>query len=136
MKKILALLIVVLSHSIYAYAEKDKETTPLTETHWVLTNLNTKVISKNEEGMESFIIFSNDKSFSGFAGCNKYQGVYSSEKGKISCGKIGITRMACEDSNNEEEFIKFLNKVKSYKITDKQLVLKGKGKKIAIFEAK
>ena len=44
--------------------------------------------------------------------------------------------MECENSNNEEEFIKALDKAVSYKIVKNQLMLKDKSKTIAVFESK
>ena len=109
---------------------------PLIDTEWSLTNLNEKVINKNEEGLSSFIVFSADKTFKGFAGCNKFQGTYKIEDGKLSLDKIGATKMECENSNNEEEFIKALNKAITYKIVKNQSMLKDKSKTIAVFESK
>jgi heat shock protein HslJ len=101
----------------------------------MLSNLNEKVINKNEEGLASFIVFSGDKTFKGFAGCNKFQGNYKNNKGKFTFSNIGATKMLCENNNNEGEFLKALNKVINYKIIDNQLMLMDKTKTIAVFEA-
>jgi putative lipoprotein len=100
---------------------------------WVLTSLNDKPIEKNDEGMDSFVEFVEDASFKGFAGCNKFQGKYTVKAGKISCVKIGATKMECENSNNEQEFIKALEKSQQYKINNNELSLKDSNKTIAIF---
>ena len=81
-------------------------------------------------------MFSSDNTFKGFAGCNKFQGVYKIESGKLLLDKIGATKMECENSNNEREFLKALNKSISFKIVKNQLMLKDKSKTIAIFESK
>lgn len=135
MRKILMILLLLPMMGIKTFAQ-DKSNFSLTETHWILTNLNDKVINKNEEGLESFIVFSSDKTFKGFGGCNKYQGNYLIEKGKLTCEKIGATKMECENDNNEEEFLKTLGKVVSFKISKNQLMLKDKNKTIAVFESK
>jgi len=135
MKKIINILGLLLSFSFISNAQ-EKGNLPLMDTEWSLTNLNEKVINKNEEGLASFIVFSADNTFKGFAGCNKFQGIYKIEKGKLSLNKIGTTKMECENSNNEEEFIKNLNKVANFKIVKNQLMLKDKSKTIAIFESK
>lgn len=132
---VLLILFLVLSNGFITQAQ-DKGNLPLTETNWSLTNLNEKVINKNEEGLASFIVFSNDNTFKGFAGCNKFQGVYKIENGKLNLEKIGATKMECEQMNNEEEFLKTLNKVISFKIVKNQLMLKDKSKTIAVFESK
>jgi heat shock protein HslJ len=49
------------------------------------------------------LFFSGDKTFKGFAGCNKFQGTYKIEDGKLSLDKIGATKMECENSNNEKK---------------------------------
>ncbi|HRG59503.1 MAG TPA: META domain-containing protein [Bacteroidia bacterium] len=135
MRKILLILLLLPMMGIKTFAQ-DKSNFPLTETHWILTNLNDKVINKNDEGLESFIVFSSDNTFKGFGGCNKYQGNYLIEKGKLTCDKIGATKMECENNNNEEEFLKTLGKVVSFKISKNQLMLKDKNKTIAVFESK
>lgn len=135
MKNIALILSLFLSFNQISKAQ-DKGNLPFTETQWSLTNLNEKVINKNEEGLASFIVFSADKTFKGFAGCNKFQGNYNIEKGKLTCEKIGATKMECENSNNEEEFLKTLNKVVSFKIVKNQLMLKDKNKTVAVFESK
>jgi heat shock protein HslJ len=135
MKKITLLLSLLLCINFISSAQ-DKGNLPLTDTEWMLSNLNEKVINKNEEGLASFIVFSGDKTFKGFAGCNKFQGVYKIEKGKLSLDKIGATKMECEQSNNEEEYLKTLSKVVSFKIVKNQLMLKDKTKTIAVFESK
>lgn len=114
---------------------QDKEEVSLTETKWVLSNLNNKVINNNEEGISSFMILSDDDSFTGFAGCNKFQGNYKSIKGKFTFSNIGATKMLCENNNNEDEFLKALSKVINYNIVDNQLMLMDKTKTIAVFEA-
>ena len=135
MKNITVIVCLLFCFNFVAKAQ-EKGNLPLTETEWSLTNLNEKVINKNEEGLASFIVFSADNTFKGFAGCNKFQGVYKIEKGKLSLEKIGATKMECENSNNEEEFLKALNKIVSFKIVKNQLMLKDKSKTIAVFESK
>jgi heat shock protein HslJ len=115
---------------------QDKENLPLVDTRWSLININDKAINKNEEGLESFIVFAADNSFKGFAGCNKFQGNYKIENGKLSLEKIGSTKMECENSNNESEFLKTLHKAIQFKIVEHQLMLKDKNKTIAVFESK
>lgn len=135
MKNIALILGMLFCHFMVIKAQ-DKGNLSLTETEWTLTNLNEKVINKNEEGLASFIVFSADNTFKGFAGCNKFQGAYKIEKGKLALDKIGATKMECENSNNEEEFLKTLNKAISFKIVKNQLFLKDKSKTIAVFESK
>lgn len=135
MKNITVVFCLLLCVNFVAKAQ-EKGNLLLTETEWSLTNLNEKEISKNDEGLASFIVFSSDNTFKGFAGCNKFQGVYKIESGKLLLDKIGATKMECENSNNEREFLKALNKSISFKIVKNQLMLKDKSKTIAIFESK
>ena len=121
--------------NVVSFAQ-DKENLPLVDTRWSLININDKAINKNEEGLESFIVFAADNSFKGFAGCNKFQGNYKIENGKLSLEKIGSTKMECENSNNESEFLKTLHKAIQFKIVEHQLMLKDKNKTIAVFESK
>ena len=109
---------------------------PLQETQWVLTNLNDKVINKNVEGLESFIVFEKDNMVKGFGGCNRFQAEYKLEKDVLKIKKVGATKMMCENDNSENEYLKTIKKTAVFKITGTQLVLKDKKKTIAIFEAK
>jgi heat shock protein HslJ len=135
MKNLTLLFSLFFCFNVVSFAQ-DKENLPLVDTQWTLTNVNDKVINKNEEGLESFIVFAADNSFKGFAGCNKFQGNYKIENGKLSLEKIGSTKMECENSNNEDEFLKTLHKAIQFKIVQHQLMLKDKNKTIAVFESK
>lgn len=135
MKNFIVILCLLISNSFISKAQ-DKGNLPFTETQWSLTNLNEKVINKNDEGLSSFIIFSADLTFKGFSGCNKFQGTYKIENGKLTCDNVGATKMECENSNNEEEFLKTIKKVISFKIVKNQLMLKDKSKTVAVFESK
>ena len=135
MKNVLLLFCLLVGGAFVSKAQ-EKGNLPLTDTQWTLTNLNEKVINKNDEGLASFIVFSADNTFKGYAGCNKFQGSYKIENGKLTCDKVGATKMKCENNNNEEEFLKTLNKVVSFKIVKNQLMLKDKNKTIAVFEMK
>ena len=135
MKNVTLLICLLFCLNTFSDAQ-DKGNLPLVDTKWTLTNLNEKVINKNDEGLESFIVFAADNTFKGFAGCNKFQGNYKIENGKLSVDKVGATKMECENSNSEEEFLKALNKAVSFKIVKNQLMLKDKSKTIAVFELK
>lgn len=134
MKKLALLSVFLLA--IFSVKAQSGTNMPLQETHWVLTNLNDKVVNKNVEGLESFIIFEKDNMVKGFAGCNRFQAVYKLEIENLKIKKVGATKMMCEKDNNEREYLKTIKKVVTFKIIGTQLVLKDKKKTIAIFEAK
>ena len=53
MRNFVLILILLLSMQSVSNAQ-EKGNLPLTDTEWLLTNLNEKVINKNEEGLSSF----------------------------------------------------------------------------------
>jgi hypothetical protein len=56
MKNVTLVLSLFLCLNIIAKAQENGNL-PLIDTEWSLTNLNEKVINKNEEGLASFIVF-------------------------------------------------------------------------------
>ncbi|WP_052172459.1 META domain-containing protein [Psychroserpens jangbogonensis] len=64
---------------------------------------------------------------SGFAGCNRFFGTYTTDGNTISLSELGATRMMCEDEANKIELKMFqtLAKVNAYELTNGKLSLKN-----------
>ncbi|TWO32143.1 META domain-containing protein [Seonamhaeicola sediminis] len=79
-------------------------------------NGNYNIIQLKNENVLSFklkINFNKDtKEVSGFSGCNRFFGSYSHSENKLSFGKMGSTRMLCDNEKNniETSFLKALQK--------------------------
>ena len=78
--------------------------------------------------------FNNDGTFTGFGGCNNYNGGYTltgntTEFGKtISIGPIASTKMFCADTSDlESKYLANLQNTKTYSITNNKMLLRGSG---------
>jgi heat shock protein HslJ len=78
------------------------------------------------------ITFNNDGTFTGFGGCNNYNGNYiltrqTTEFGKtITIGPIASTKMYCADTANlESSYLNNLQDTKTYSITNNQMLLRA-----------
>ena len=63
---------------------------------------------------------------SGFAGCNRFFGTYSTNGNSISFSELGATRMMCEDEKNkiENNFFQTIAKVNAFELSNGKLSLK------------
>lgn len=108
--------------------------------YWVLETLNgTKVqnekISKNLIGFE---INTNNKSISGFSGCNRFMGkVAKLTTNSLTFSPLASTKMACPQSSfNEYEFLKIFEGVTTYKLKQEKLYLVDSKGDVAVFHSK
>jgi heat shock protein HslJ len=92
---------------------------------WVLEELNGKKISKKDFSKEFPLleIYARDNKFLGFAGCNRMNGSLFFEKGKLRFTNLATTKMMCESSNKETEFITALQGSNTYQIENNRLIL-------------
>ena len=80
------------------------------------------------------ITFNNDGTFTGFGGCNNYNGNYkltgnTTEFGKtITIGPLASTAMYCADTADlESKYLASLQQTKTYSITNNKMLLRGAG---------
>lgn len=92
---------------------------------WVLEELNGKKISKEDfsKGFPLLEIYARSNKFSGFAGCNRMNGLLFFEKGKLRFTNLVTTEMMCEPANKEAEFIKALQSSNTYQVGNNRLIL-------------
>ncbi|MDC7999845.1 META domain-containing protein [Aequorivita todarodis] len=92
---------------------------------WVLETLNGKTISKDDFAKEfpTMEINTAENKFMGFAGCNRMNGTLFFEKGLLRFTEIATTKMMCEPSNKEAEFLKALQSSTTYSIENNRLTL-------------
>lgn len=76
---------------------------------------------------------------SGTAGCNRYFGdaAVNQDLGTITLGALGMTRMACQESVNQQEaaFIGILEKVSRFEVQGEQLLLATEDGQVLMFQA-
>lgn len=101
---------------------------------WKITEVNGQNITKTKNPNEAFIGFDvAKKSMYGSTSCNCFFGELNADanKGTISFGNVGITRMMCEDIKTEEQVLKAVNETKSYELKgSKKLTLKSADGKV------
>lgn len=101
---------------------------------WKITEVNGQNITKTKNPNEAFIGFDvAKKSMYGSTSCNLFFGELNADanKGTISFGNVGSTRMMCEDIKTEEEVLKAVNETKSYELKgSKKLTLKSADGKV------
>jgi len=111
--------------------------TNLIGTHWKLTVLNDKELSKNETPRREAHIIFNHGIFNGNTGCNNMRGSYVASENKISFSDKGLmtTMMYCEGSV-ENEFLQVLKNIYRYELRDEHLELYDSNDvKLAQFES-
>lgn len=104
--------------------------------NWSLRKLNDKdIIANSEVGNEPKLVIGKDHKFSGFTGCNQMNGDVFFEKGLLRFSNIATTRKFCSKDNVEQEFIKTLKSVTTYKIENNRLILSNQNKQSLTFNA-
>jgi len=103
---------------------------------WVLEELNGKKISSEDFSKEfpMLEIYASTNKFSGFAGCNRMNGSLFFEKGKLRFINIATTKMMCENSNKEGEFLTALQSTTTYSIGENRLFLSNPSGKKLVFK--
>jgi heat shock protein HslJ len=108
----------------------------LTGPTWVLTELAGQPLVP-DSGITA--TFKADGSVSGSAGCNRYNGKYTSSGDSVTFSvNMAMTMLMCEQTIMEQEtaYINTLGQVKTYSVADSQLSLKDvSGKTILVFQA-
>ena len=92
----------------------------LSASFWKVLTMNGEELSGPAPDMK---LNPEEKTVSGFAGCNRMSGELKVDGNKISFGRLGVTRMMCDNMNTEDQFLKNIEKVVTYKISDNQQVL-------------
>ncbi len=81
------------------------------------------------------IVFGDSGELTGFTGCNRFFGNYTTMKKQLSLKAIGMTKMFCFNVG-EPAFLHVLEQTTGFEQKDTLLYLKAGEKKIAIFKLK
>ncbi len=103
---------------------------------WVLASINGETPVNNRRMTINFEPESeNGGRVYGIAQCNRYFGSYTMDKNDISFGPIGGTMMACAPDATVQEtaFMTSLETLKTIKLDDKELVLRGPNNKLTFW---
>lgn len=92
---------------------------------WVLEELKGKKVSVANFTRELPLIEidASKNNFFGYAGCNRMSGTLFFEKGVVRFTNIVTTKMMCEPTNSENEFLQALQSTRSYSIENNRLTL-------------
>ena len=100
----------------------DSKANVIENTKWVITTLEGQNIANPESNGEiiQFTLNSEDNRVNGFSGCNTFMGTYKIEEGnRISFSQMGVTRMACPDSEiNEAQILSVFETADNFTIYD------------------
>ncbi len=92
---------------------------------WLLETLNGKEVKLEDFSKELPImeISASENTFMGYAGCNRMNGALFFEKDLLKFTNVATTRMMCEPTNKEAEFLKALQSFTAYSIENNRLTL-------------
>jgi heat shock protein HslJ len=92
---------------------------------WVLEEVEGKTFTKDFflEELPFLEINSNDRTFSGFGGCNRIRGKLFQERELLRFYDIASSKMMCDPKNKEGVFIKALTSATTYEIKNNRLYL-------------
>ncbi|MCL7988964.1 META domain-containing protein [Sphingobacterium sp. lm-10] len=106
------------------------DTAILEDVTWRLTELDGKAVRAEVNGKVPSLTFNSaDRRYSAVTGCNGIGGQYEVKKGNQLTFSMGMsTKMYCENNMEVEDGLgKIFPLVKSYQISENNLILKGEG---------
>lgn len=103
---------------------------------WVLTEVDGQPVTPAETGREAHLLFSLPNRLAGSTGCNRLTGTFTlSDGNKIKFSPLGTTRMSCPNAEAETRFVKAIDSVETYSVTDSDLLLSHDRTIVARFKA-
>lgn len=102
--------------------------TPLTGTHWTLTQLNGEAVKPPAGHGEVFLELNADtKRVAGSGGCNRLMGSYELDGSSLRFRQVATTMMACagDAMPREQDFVKALGATTSFRIRGATLFLRA-----------
>ena len=117
---------------------KSKETSnSITNKEWIAVELGKEKIEQLEMNRFPNLTLSEGK-ITGYSSCNRMNGTYTLEKGKITFGAIAVTKMLCFDTSElESKYLKALSEVQFWECKQGKLYfLNNKKETVIVFEEK
>jgi heat shock protein HslJ len=117
---------------------RQKPAATLTDTEWHLRTVYGTVLKRAEIDPTVFVYLS-DKSganaYTGYTGCNRFNGSYSSSENSIEFSEAAITMMACQNAqDSEQNFLRALQAMDQYRIVGETLNAYANNVLIATFD--
>jgi heat shock protein HslJ len=136
--KLLAVTLLAIAVSSCCGCRSGKNTIPLTDVEWRLTQLNGVAVPAGENFR---ITMASDGTISGVGDCNRFSGSFTRQAGSSrSNGGLTVadnlisTRMMCPGQERENAFLKMLREVDGFSIDGQRLMLTRGGNVLSIFE--
>jgi len=93
------------------------------EGFWILKSLNGKEAKAEFKGALPTVQFNfQDSLISGTSGCNRYNGKFTYNKGKLSAPNLATTQRLCIDANSEPQFLSAIGNTNKLSIENGILV--------------
>jgi heat shock protein HslJ len=136
----ISLFLFIIINSLFSCKTVQKNTVTNTSlnNNWVLTHLNKNAVTLiDSTQIISLQIETLSNKFSGFGGCNRYNGNLSFDKNEnITFSKIISTKKYCPPPNIESQYFSILSKSTSYILSENELTLFESNNEIARFKKK
>ena len=114
----------------------EQPTAEFANTHWQLTHLGDNAVSTADQERPPHLVFGNDSSVRGLAGCNTLQGQYEQQGDNLALSQLGLTRKACPDMNTESGMMDALKHTRRYRVEGELLTLfDAEDQAVASFQA-
>lgn len=129
---------------VLAFARAEQpESVPLLSTEWHLTRYTTgggSTVASPVPGTDITLVFDDDGTLSGSAGCNAYSAPYQVNETGIGVERIIATKASCAEPagimEQEKTYLDLLRSAAGYRIVgDTLAVIDGNGRAILFFEA-
>jgi heat shock protein HslJ len=110
---------------------------PLRGTHWTLVRLGDTPVEPTDRQAPYLEFATDELRVAGSGGCNRVMGAFELDGDELHLGRLASTMMACDTGMEQEQrFLKSLEKVERYRIAGGQLeLLDVDGALVARFEA-
>jgi heat shock protein HslJ len=105
-------------------------------TPWKLVTLNGKPLDPKPPMLPEFTLIQDGSRIAGYTGCNRFMGTFTLSEDKLTVGSdLAMTRKACvKQASLETDFVKAIQSVDSWKITDGTLEFYRQKAVIATFQ--
>lgn len=127
-------LVLALASAIFLLLAQAQRENGLAGTSWILQEYGAEDAPQTvlENAPITLIVDAEGQQVSGSASCNSYSGGLTVEGSSFSVGMLISTEMACAESimQQEQAFFKALTSVKTFELSEGQLILSGAGQRL------
>lgn len=130
------LLAVLVSACTIKPKNKSSEVDTFKDAYWMLMSIEGQSPQAPNNTRTAYIRFEeNENDVHGFTGCNKFFGKYAGNEDNqtLKLSQLGSTKMMCPNIELENKFMRILESVESYRISDDILTLYANGQAVATF---